>query len=308
MSLYRFEREQSVVNVAGVRFGGQPGEHPTVLCGTIFYQGQKIVQDEDLGIFDRQKAECLVSQQSELSEETGNPSVLHIYARTEEAFERYLKFADEVWAGPIIIDSAESYVRTAIAALVSEQGFADKTIYNSISLATSDQEADALRESEVDSAIALAYNPSDSSVDGCMNALEVGVGHKSGLIPLARDLGIANLLIDPGVVPLGSGAGSALRLSVVAKARLGLPVGSGIHNAVSAWSWLKNKGRLERKCCDGAAAAMQLLAAGDFLLYGPIENADFIFPVAAMADILVAEAVHDLDILPMPEHPVHRLI
>lgn len=308
MSLYKFEREQSIVNIAGVRFGGQPGEFPTVLCGTIFYQGHRIVEDEDHGRFDRRKAEDLVIRQAELSEETGNPAVLHIYARTAEAFGRYLEFADELWQGPIIIDSADSAARSAMSEMVSEMGYADRIIYNSISLATSEQEADALRESEVDSAIVLAYNPSDSSVDGCMKALESGLDDKSGLIPLARDLGLMNLLIDPGVVPLGNGAGSALRFSVVAKAKLGLPVGSGIHNAVSAWQWLKNRDRLERKCCDAAAAAMQLLAAGDFLLYGPIENANFIFPVAAMADILVAEAVHDLDVWPVPEHPVHRLV
>ena len=121
---------------------------------------------------------------------------------------------------------------------------------------------------------------------------------EKGLIPRARELGIVNLLIDPGVVPMGSGAGASLRFSVVAKARLGLPVGSGIHNAVSAWPWLRQKEKGTRRCCDAAAAAMQLLAAADFLLYGPIENSDFIFPAAAMADILVAEAVRDLDILP----------
>ena len=63
-----------------------------------------------------------------------------------------------------------------------------------------------------------------------------------------------------------------------------------------------------RKCCDAAAAAMQLLAAGDFLLYGPIENAEFIFPAAAMADILIAEAVRDLEICPAEGHPLHRLV
>jgi tetrahydromethanopterin S-methyltransferase subunit H len=308
MSLYRFEREQSVVNIAGVRLGGQPGEHPTVLCGTIFYQGHRIVQDEDKGIFDRQTAEGLVRRQAELSEETGNPSVLHIYAKTAEAFEKYLSFADEIWQGPMIIDSADPFVRSAMASAVSEIGYADKTIYNSISLGTSMPEADALRESEIDCAIVLAYNPSDSSVDGCMKALEMGVGGGCGLIPLAREIGIVNPLIDPGVMPLGSGAGIALRFSIVAKARLGLPVGSGIHNAVSAWQWLKNKGKLERRCCDAAAAAMQLASAADFLLYGPIENADFMFPVAALADVLVAEAVRDLDVWPVPEHPVHRLV
>lgn len=307
--MFRFGREQSIVNIANVKFGGQPGELPTVLCGTIFYQGHGVVQDEERGLFDRDRAAALVNRQSELSEETGNPAVLHIYASTGQAFERYLDFADEIWNGPFIIDSADPAVRSSAAVLVSELGYADRAIYNSISLATSEEEAKAVKESEVDCAIILAYNPTDSSVDGSLKALETGASLKeNGLIGLARSLGITNMLIDPGVMPLGSGAGSALRFSVVAKARYGLPVGSGIHNAVSAWPWLKSREKMIKKCCDASAAAMQLLSAGDFLLYGPIENADFIFPVAAMADILVAEAVRDLDVWPVPEHPIHRLV
>ncbi len=307
--MFLFGQEQSIVNIAGVKLGGQPGELPTVLCGTIFYQGHKVVKDEEHGLIDRDRAEALVNRQSELSLETGNPAVLHIYARTCKAFERYLGFAEEIWNGPFIIDSADPAVRSRVAEMVSELGYADRAIYNSISLATSEEEAKAVTESEVDCAIILAYNPADSSVDGSLNALETGGSLKEkGLIDLARDLGIANLLVDPGVMPLGSGAGSALRFSVVAKARFGLPVGSGIHNAVSAWPWLNGREKQIKRCCDASAAAMQLLAAGDFLLYGPIENADFIFPAAAMADILVAEAVRDLEVWPVPEHPIHRLV
>ncbi|MDM7911805.1 MAG: tetrahydromethanopterin S-methyltransferase subunit H [Methanotrichaceae archaeon] len=307
--MFRFEREQSIVNIGGVRFGGQPGELPTVLCGTIFYQGHKIVQDEERGLIDRDRAAALVNRQSELSEETGNPAVLHIYARTSWAFEKYLGFADEIWDGPFIIDSADPAVRSYAAGLVSELGYADKAIYNSIGLATSRDEMEAVRSSEMDCAIILAFNPTDSSVDGSLKALETGASlQEKGLIDLARGLGFTNMLIDPGVVPLGSGAGSALRFSVVAKARFGLPVGSGIHNAVSAWSWLKSRDKQTKRCCDASAAVMQLLSSGDFLLYGPIENADFIFPVASMADILVAEAVRDLEVWPVPEHPIHRLV
>ncbi|NPV62282.1 MAG: tetrahydromethanopterin S-methyltransferase subunit H [Methanotrichaceae archaeon] len=306
--MFRFEREQTVANVGGVRLGGQPGEHPTVLCGTIFYQGQRLVQDEDRGLFDRERAEALINRQAELSQETGNPAILHLFSRTAQAFERYLEFVEATWDGPLIIDSADSRVRSAMAGLVSELGLADLVVYNSLSLATGDEEAQALQESEIDSAIVLAYNPAVPGVDGSMAVLETGgTVRDQGLIPLAGELGMKNLLLDPGVVPLGSGAGAALRFSVVAKARLGLPVGSGIHNAVSAWSWLKGKDRQTRSFCDAAAAAMQLLAAGDFLLYGPIENASSIFPVAAMSDILVAEAVRDLEVWPVPEHPIFRL-
>jgi tetrahydromethanopterin S-methyltransferase subunit H len=307
--MFRFKREQSIVNIGGVRIGGQPGELPTALCGTIFYHGHKIVEDEERGIFNRDAAARLVARQSELSEETGCPSILHIYARSIEAFARYLDFADEAWGGPFIIDSADPATRMAAAALVSELGDADKAIYNSISLATDEAEALAIRDSEVDSAIILAYNPSQPGVDGCMAMLETGGGvREKGLLMQARETGITNLLIDPAVLPLGSGAGSALRFSVAAKARLGLPVGSGIHNAVSSWPWLSGKDAATKRCCDASAAAMQLLAAADFLLYGPIENAEIIFPVAALADILVAEAVRELEIIPGEAHPLNRLV
>jgi len=287
--LFRFSKEQSIVNVAGVKFGGQCGELPSVLCGTVFYQGHKIVEDEEKGIFDRVAAEKLISRQAELSEETGCPGVLHLYARSIEAFERYLSFAEQVWSGPFIIDSADSATRGAAALLVSELGYADRAVYNSISLATEEKEAQALMDSEIDSAIVLAYNPAQPGVDGSLAILETGGSVcEKGLLTLAGEMGLQNLLIDPAVLPLGSGAGSALRFSVTAKARLGLPVGSGIHNAVSSWPWLSKKEMAARKCCDAAAGAMQLLAGADFLLYGPIESADIIFPAAALADILVA--------------------
>jgi tetrahydromethanopterin S-methyltransferase subunit H len=307
--MFRFKREQSIVNIGGVGIGGQPGELPSALCGTIFYHGHKIVEDEERGLFNRDAAARLVARQSELSDETGCPSILHIYARSIEAFARYLDFADEAWGGPFIIDSADPAMRMAAATMVSELGYADKAIYNSISLATDEAEARAIRESEVDSALILAYNPSQPGVEGCMAMLETGGGlREKGLLEEAREIGITNMLIDPAVLPLGSGAGAALRFSVAAKARLGLPVGSGIHNAVSSWPWLSKKEMAVRKGCDAAAGAMQLLAAADFLLYGPIESADIIFPAAALADILVAEAVRDLEIIPGEAHPLNRLV
>ena len=307
--MFRFKNEQSIVNVAGVRFGGQPGSLPTVLCGTIFYQGHRIVEDDERGIFDHAAAERLVIRQAELSGETGCPAVLHIYARTIPALLKYLDFAETVWSGPFIIDSVESSTRSVALSVLSEMGYADKAIYNSISLATDEAEAGALQDFEVDSAIILAYNPGEPGVEGAMQILENGgMVRDEGLIPLAKRLGISNILIDPGVVPLGSGAGSALRFSVVAKSRLGLPVGSGIHNAVSSWQWLREKEKITRKCCDAAAACMQLAMGGDFLLYGPIESCEVIFPAAAMADILVAEAVRDLEIYPEATHPLFRLV
>lgn len=34
--MFKFDKEQTVFDFGGVKMGGQPGEYPTVLCGTIF--------------------------------------------------------------------------------------------------------------------------------------------------------------------------------------------------------------------------------------------------------------------------------
>lgn len=308
IELYRFSHDQSVLNIAGVKVGGQPGEHPTVLCGTIFYHGHRIVEDANKGHFDRAQAEHLINQQAVLADETGNPAILHLYAESITAFESYFNFVEDIWDGPFIVDSADSIARSKMVKLASEVGSIDRTIYNSIGMAIDNAEEAALRDADVNSAILLAFNPANPSVEGHIKMLEEGdAGMDIGLIPLATKLGMTNLLIDPGVVPIGDGAGMALRISVVAKARFGIPVGSGMHNAVSSWEWLRGK-RDVRKCCDAAATALQQISAGDFILYGPIENAEIVFPVAAMTDILIAEAVQDLDIWPAEKHPLNRLV
>ena len=40
--LFRFERKQEVFDIGGIKIGGQPGELPTVLVGSIFYEGHSM--------------------------------------------------------------------------------------------------------------------------------------------------------------------------------------------------------------------------------------------------------------------------
>ncbi len=50
------------------------------------------------------------------------------------------------------------------------------------------------------------------------------------------------------------------------------------------------------------------MAAGDFILYGPIENAKYTFPLAAMTDIMISESVADMGIEPVEGHPMWKLV
>ena len=47
-------------NIGGIRIGGEFGENPTVLIGSMFYTGHRIVEKRSEGTFDRQRAEILI--------------------------------------------------------------------------------------------------------------------------------------------------------------------------------------------------------------------------------------------------------
>jgi tetrahydromethanopterin S-methyltransferase subunit H len=310
--MFVFQKEQEIINIANVKIGGQPGEYPAVLAGTIFYNKHSIVEDPLKGIFNQTAAEKLINKQQLISDETGNPHMVHIYAQTSDAAQQYLDFTSELTDSPILIDSTESTVRMASAAYVSEVGLADKIIYNSLNMAVTEKEIDALCLSDIDSAIILGFNAADSSLNGRMELLENGgkvLPH--GLLEIADRCGITKKLIDPSITPMGNGAGVALRMCITVKAKYGHPVGSGIHNAPSAWNWLRNRSKqnmLISKVCDIASTGLQQMAAGDFILFGPIENAEYTFPLAAMTDIMISESVADLNIEPVDWHPIWKLV
>jgi tetrahydromethanopterin S-methyltransferase subunit H len=310
--MFKFQKEQEIVNIAGVKIGGQPGELPTVLAGTIFYNKHEIVEDAAKGLFDRAAAEKLVNLQETSSEETGNPYITHIFGTTTKSIKRYIDFVAEISDAPFLIDSPEGAVRAYAAEYVSEVGLADKAIYNSINLSINASEKESLTLSDIDSSIILGFNAVDSSLQGRMELLENGAGIlEEGLLSIADSCGIVNKLIDPSITPMGNGAGVALRMTITAKAKWGHPTGSGIHNAPSAWNWLnqkKEKDPVLYKICDIGSTCLQQAAAGDFILYGPIEYAHYIFPMAAMSDIIISEAVADLDIEPAVRHPINMLV
>jgi len=310
--MFKFQKEQEMASIAGVKIGGQPGELPTVLAGTIFYNKHEIVEDPVKGLFDRAAAEKLVNLQETASGETGNPHIIHIFGTTRKSITQYIDFVAEISESPFLIDSPEGAVRAHAAEYVSEVGLADKAIYNSINMSISASEREALALSDIDSSIILGFNAMDSSLQGRMELLENGACIlEEGLLSIADSCGIVNKLIDPSITPMGDGAGVALRMTITAKAKWGYPTGSGIHNAPSAWNWLnqkKEKDPVLYKICDIGSTCLQQAAAGDFILYGPIEYAPYVFPMAAMSDIMISEAVADLDIEPADRHPINLLV
>ena len=85
-------KDQKVYDIGGVKFGGIPGENPTVLIGSIFHHEHKIVIDERRGKFDREKAGELIKRVEELSDDTGVPTCLDVVIPSKGAMQKYIDF------------------------------------------------------------------------------------------------------------------------------------------------------------------------------------------------------------------------
>jgi len=315
--MFKFDRKQEVYEVGGVKFGGQPGEYPTVLVSTMFYARHKIVTDEDKGLFDKAAAETLWNTQVSMSDATGNPYVNQIVGETPEAIRKYIDwFVGIDDRTPFLIDSSAGEVRAEAARYCTEIGVANRAIHNSINASIEQAEMDVLAESDVEAAIVLAFNATDPTVKGKMDILEVGgSGQTKGMLQVAKECGIKIPLIDVAAMPLGAGSGATIRSIPTIKGKLGLPVGGGYHNMASAWDWLRKfkKTQPDPKAIymptDIGTNLVAQIAGSDFLLYGPIENVNQIFPAVAMVDIMLGETAKELgvEIADLDNHPVTKL-
>ena len=128
--------------------GGNPGELPTVLIGTIFYEKHKIVKDPEKGIINKEKAEELIKRQEELSDLTGNPCGLDVVCTSFESAIKYLEFISEVTDVPILTDIWKPEIKIALLKHIAEVGLSDRIIYNSIMSVPfpKEDEIDAIKE------------------------------------------------------------------------------------------------------------------------------------------------------------------
>jgi tetrahydromethanopterin S-methyltransferase subunit H len=308
--MFNFSHEQTVVEIGGVRMGGQPGETPTVLLGTLFYAGQFATYDDEA----RRTIESQVRTLVDLWDETGNPGLVDLFVARREHLERNVDALLEVadWHSPFSLDVPESSVRTEALAYLDEAGLSDRVILNSVNLGITDPERQALADHPPAGAIVLGYNPKNTNTDGRLRILRDGDGMvEGGLLDLARSACGDNLLLDTAATPFGNGAGENLRSVPVFKNAFGLPTGLAIHNTVESWRYIRNRRKTDPAAyerCDMAANALPPLLGADWLIFGPLDNAPKVYPVIAMVDTFVSEAAEDyFSVAPGDDHPRRRL-
>jgi tetrahydromethanopterin S-methyltransferase subunit H len=308
--MLNFSKDQEVLSIKNVRFGGQPGETPTVLFGTLFYgkrYNEKTAEVEEQG-------KDLINGQKDMADLTGVSHLIDLFIGSEDQVEWKCGFLldnlekDDVFS----IDIPEAGVKCRTLEYLSQQGALDRTIYNSLNLGVTPEEIESLKQNTPAGAIVLGYNPKDFSTDGRMAMLESGGGMlEQGLIDIARDVGIKNQLLDTGATPFDHNATETIRAIPVFKNRFGLPVGCAIHNTVESWLWMKEYRKEHRdvyNICDMASNGLVVIWGADFTVYGPLRNAEKVFPYVAMVDKFIAEGARDYFGMEIEEgHPGRKL-
>lgn len=306
--MFRFEKEQKVLEISDVKVGGQPGEYPTVLIPSIFYERHKLVFDPIKGEFNKKEAELQLNRVEALSEKTGNPFFVDVMGITAEALIKYVSFVSELTRCPFLIDSISRQARIAAMRYVSEVGLMNRAIYNSINCNVTDEELASLKDLKVQNAVVLAFDPKNQSFDGRIAMLK-GYPGQQGLLSAAQKAGIDNVLVDTAVLDVLT-IGTASRAIYSLKEEFGLPAGCGPANAMAIWKRLKagDFGPAAYRLCFGSSALFTQMMGANFVIQGPIELAETVFPACAMADAIIASEAKNLGTaVKTANHPLSKI-
>lgn len=288
--------------VCGVPMGGLPGETPSLLVGSIFFDRQKLVRDAAAGEFDEEAAKSLLDLQAQWSQKTGNPSASDVIASTPKAVRRYLDFVSEHFDGPVMVDGSDAAVRIAGIEHMAGKNQSHRVIYNSICPESTSKEYEAIKECRVSAAVVLAVDAADFSAAAKIRLLT----RDDGLLKRTRDSGVRHILLDPGIIDLPSM--DVMKTIISQTKNLACFCGSAPHNAIGTWGGLTEKFGLTFKSSATAIVnALPIAWGGDFVIYGPMTLAPIVFPAVAMVDAILAQSLLEQGITPDVNHPMFKI-
>ena len=305
--MFQFEREQKVCQIGGVRFGGQPGEYPTVLVPSIFQKGDRVFEGAKRKEgFNRKRAEALLKNTAMLSGQTGIPCMADIVANTGEEFRTYVDFVTSVTEMPFCIDAWMLKPKLEGARHCAERGLLDRMFYNSLTIWEKDLETE-IKEifgMGVKHVLLVAFDQED----------QMPTGRITGTQRLLDAIDKAGAQFESILVDTSAMNAPAVALCSVAnkliKEKWGFPCASAPSNGTYMWKAARELWGF--KGWAGTDSALEALAATmyhDMLFSGPMAGSARLFPAVAMADAFTATLrFGETARLPtMESHPLHKL-
>jgi tetrahydromethanopterin S-methyltransferase subunit H len=301
--MFSFEKAQTVAEFGGVKFGGQPGENPPLLVGSMFQKGDKLLDSRKAGAFDRAKATEYVKTMERLSAETGIPAMVALVANTADEMKAYVDFWTSVTDMPFALDLWVLGPRLESVEYVSSLGLIDRLLYEAVTPWSEDPEGevDALADLGVKNILLAAFDDQDQTAQGRLSALRA-------LLARVERLKASNVLVDTSVMNLPA-MPFALWANQLVKQHTGLPAGLSAANGVYMWKNARELwGREGFVGIDAGVHAVATVLWSDFIFFGPMSGMERIFPAVAAASTLTAMlAYQETKALPDdPDHPLYR--
>jgi tetrahydromethanopterin S-methyltransferase subunit H len=306
--MFQFETEQKVCEVGGVKFGGQPGEYPTVSCFSIFQESDKVF---DKGSrrkgFNEKRAEELLKSVDKLCQETGVPGMADIVASPGEKFKKYVDFVTSVSDMPFCIDSIMMKSKLEGAAYCAERGLLDRMFYNSITVWEEDLETEVKEMAQIGAkhVLLVAFDQNDQTPTGRITGAQK-------LLDVIEKVGaeFESIIVDTTTLngPANALCGIANRMI---KEKWGYATASAPSNG-SYMELKRFKEMFEFKGWAGFDAALEALSAfyyHDLIFAGPMAGAARVMLAVAIADAFLATSVFDetKELPKDPDHPLFKL-
>ncbi len=304
--MFQFDTEQKVCDVGCVKFGGQPGEYPTVVCSSIFQKGDKVFTGKRKEGFDEQRAASLLKMQEKLWKETGVPAMADIVANTGKEFETFIDFVVANSDIPFCIDAWVMKPKLAAAAYCAEKGLLDRMFYNSLTVWEKDLETEIkeIADIGVKHVLLVAFDQEDQLPSGRITGTQK-------LLDAIEKVGATfeSVFVDTSVMNAPATAFCGLANKTV-KEKWGIPTASAPSNG--SYMWKEARDLWGFKGWAAADAALEALSAymyHDMIFSGPMAGAERIIPAVAMADAFLATAVYaETKRLPADlNHPLFKL-
>ncbi|MCW4012336.1 MAG: hypothetical protein NWF07_05005 [Candidatus Bathyarchaeota archaeon] len=298
--MFDYTVTQKTYTIGGVQIGGEPGQTPTVMVGSMFYNGDKTVSAPAKGVFDKPTAEQQLKEAEEATEATGLPSMVDLVAENHLAAQKYLDFVVDVTSMPVVLDVVSESEACEALRYASDAGVIDRIVLNSLNPHSGSDLYTAIKEAGLKSTIILTHETRYMLKSDKSPILD-------DIVPKAEAAGIENILVDTAVLDIPTLGITAKAIDII-KDKYGYPCGCGAHNALSSWKRLKEKySKDAQTIVKGVTNTIPTIIGADFVLYGPIKKASSYYPAVAMVDAAYSQLMMEKRIRPDRSHPRFRI-
>ena len=242
-----FETEQKVMQIGKNQIGGNPGQNPIAMIGTVFYMKHAALLNEKTGDIDKPLVEAELNEYTEIIEDTKMQGIIDVVGAYPEALLKECEFVADRVDYPFLVDGLNDSSRIPVMEGLKEIGLLDRAILNSIDNATTEESLERLKNIGVRSAVLLTFGSKYVFPEQKLKLLE------DTLIPKARKANIENILVDTAVLDLPS-ISINFETSHLVKKKFGLPTGFAPSNSIYGWDYIKKYGEVAR--CGGIASIM----------------------------------------------------